>query len=291
MRRSECRPTLQAIAAVSAVFVFDVIGGLSCAGHSSADTSAAAPAAAAAQPPAVAPAKAPTAAPAKVSAKAPAKAPAATPAKAPKAAPASAPIPPTQDAIGNLQIDATHAVEVSETNADDNAAPSLTAWTTADGGAHWQQAKLPLAGDTQWEGGGGATVRSPDGGTHVFIAYDEDWGMNHHGNAFWGSSDGGKSFSDLGGTPLADFSFTDATHGVGYTIAEPTDPGNQIVLTSDGGKTWTPVAVKDVNVIEGGTLPSPSDPKNGKIRVLLESNDNATFVTTDGGKTWTRAKE
>jgi hypothetical protein len=203
-------------------------------------------------------------------------------------APLVAPLPKSEASIGRLQMDATHEVEVSEPN-NDATAFALTVWTTADGGAHWQQANLPL-GATKWEDDGDATVRSPDG-THIFVANDEDIGMNHHNNAFWESSDGGKSFTLISNMPLADFSFTDATHGVGYTVIEPTEPGNQIVLTSDGGKTWTPVDLGHVSEIRDGTLPGPSSPNDGTISVQLDSGKQQTWATHDGGKSWKKDKK
>jgi photosystem II stability/assembly factor-like uncharacterized protein len=75
--------------------------------------------------------------------------------------------------------------------------------------------------------------------------------------------------------------FWDAEHGIGVggDYKKPRDPGDNIILTSDGGRTWTK-----------GTPTTPPGHKESAVMLpgdrLLAIGPSGTSLSTDFGKTW-----
>ncbi|MEY3398447.1 MAG: hypothetical protein RL220_1041, partial [Bacteroidota bacterium] len=121
------------------------------------------------------------------------------------------------------------------------------------------------------------------------------------GGGVWKSNDAGVSFSSV---------FDDYCQSIGAVAVDPNDPdntvwvgtgevwtrnsvsiGDGIYKTSDGGKSWTSMGLKNSERISSIEI-HPKDPNTIYVGVLgalwSDSEDRGVYKTTDGGKTWNK---
>jgi photosystem II stability/assembly factor-like uncharacterized protein len=106
------------------------------------------------------------------------------------------------------------------------------------------------------------------------------------------STDDGKTFTSIPASMHADFDVHGLTR-VGDTIIAIANGGGAILLTSDGGKTWSK---PDAFPLDGGAVSESSfarGPSGSIVAVgakVVKDQPTVAFAlrSTDGGKTWTR---
>jgi hypothetical protein len=105
-------------------------------------------------------------------------------------------------------------------------------------GGKWAKAGSPPLGGDPWGISGGTAARqvvAAESGAS-FLYYSADGGVQW--STAYEAGDGGAGFNDLGFTTAADGV---AVHGPVYQNGNPYGMPGQLLLTSDGGASWTPV--------------------------------------------------
>jgi len=165
--------------------------------------------------------------------------------------------------------------------------------STADSGAHWQDA---LAMQTD------AVIDRdifPAPGRACLLAEMAE-GMMHVTMVTLATDDNGATWtaSELHGDGVTDWTFRSATNGF---VLVTNGGGTSIIFyrTTDGGKSWQgvdlplPPEAQDAGGVFGGKI-AFSGPQRltGQltVRVLLSDWVNLVYCTADGGKTWTYSK-
>ncbi len=161
-------------------------------------------------------------------------------------------------------------------------------------------AQLPTAG-MQWRSTGpaiaGGRVTSVAGSAHDPNLYY----IGAAGGGVWKSSDGGAKWKPVfdkepvGAIGAVAIDPTnDRTVWVGTGESNPRNDvsyGDGVYKTTDGGKTWTNVGLRDTRYISR-ILIDPSDPQHVIVGALgdvfANSSARGVYVTYDGGKTWSK---
>jgi photosystem II stability/assembly factor-like uncharacterized protein len=152
---------------------------------------------------------------------------------------------------------------------------------TADGGANWTL--IPPDALPPALSGEGAYAAS---GTNIAIAGDHVW-IGTTASRVLRSADAGKSWA-VAQTPLPtsasagifSIAFRDASHGiiVGGDYRRESEPADG-AITSDGGRTWTPV--KGLSGFRSAVAYVPGAPQTA-----IALGPSGADISTDGGRTW-----
>ncbi|MEZ4388019.1 MAG: YCF48-related protein [Candidatus Krumholzibacteriia bacterium] len=149
--------------------------------------------------------------------------------------------------------------------------------TTADGGESWQPATLP--GSYR-----GWRIALP-AADRYFIAADEVGG----GGALLRSTDGGNTWVPVGGgLPPSGVSYTDVGFPstlLGYAAGRTIGGSPVLYATTDGGLTWQPRLVSGLPVPI--TVMTWLDPQVG-VASARSADLSGIFRTVDGGRNWTQ---
>ena len=163
--------------------------------------------------------------------------------------------------------------------------------STKDSGASWTIEHLNVP-DPQPDTGlsSDAWVSFSDA-IHGWILVRMSTSVATSSGVFLATRDGGKSWKQLDGPPIAGpFEFT--TPEQAWLTGGPDD---ELYRTEDGGKHWRQISVptpSDSNSTY--ELPTFRDPQHGLLSVLFESTVDTKrilFSTDDGGRTWEREAE
>jgi photosystem II stability/assembly factor-like uncharacterized protein len=183
-------------------------------------------------------------------------------------------------------LDATHGWVVQTAGSSTSCADRVVVFSTADGGATWQQgAPVTVAGS-----GIGASID--------FIDASNGWLLI--GSQLYRSSDGGRNWNQvaanigltfagcasLGPTVFASFGpmvFSSLT--TGWTQIQCKNSGPGLAVTHDGGANWTAQILAKSSCCTSTVLPTFFDPSHG---LVFDSNGPAFVMTADGGHTWVR---
>jgi photosystem II stability/assembly factor-like uncharacterized protein len=107
-----------------------------------------------------------------------------------------------------------------------------------------------------------------------------------HGPEVWRSDDGGASWRRTHDQPLREVAYTYGYY-FGQIRVAPDDPervyimGVPMVMSKDGGKTWTGIDGRDVHGDHHEIWFDPQNPKR-----LISGNDGGISMSYDGGQTW-----
>lgn len=175
-------------------------------------------------------------------------------------------------------------------------------WRTTDGGANWK----PLF-DQQPISSIGALAVAPSNHKIIYVGTGEACirGNNSYGDGMYKSTDGGKSWKNIGlrdshhiGSVIIDPGNSDIVLVAALGHAYGTNAERGIFRTADGGKTWQRVLFRDEKT---GGIELAMDPNNSSIvfaclwevyRTPYSLNSggrgSGLYKSTDGGLTWKR---
>ena len=155
---------------------------------------------------------------------------------------------------------------------------------THDGGALWAPQPLPLPAGTcgtsscliyppQFFGSTGFLTIPHVGAPYLLVSHDK--------GATWQAEP-----LPRGAGPLGSVHFFDARHGLLISApVEQDSPGRVFYVTSDGGRTWTPV--RQGMGFQPGTTVDFTSPQAGFAWNPNASGVPLIYATTNGGRTWT----
>jgi hypothetical protein len=201
---------------------------------------------------------------------------------------------------------------------------------TLDGGRTWQAVHLPAANggagvplspevpfstvdfatpSDGWAGGADGVEATTDGGTHwaaqlttsspveelSFADAAQGWALT--ADRLAATYDGGRHWSYLAETPLGAFNSVQlVAPGLGVGVVCGDEGGTRVVVTRDGGTTWAPLPVPDVNDLACGPAGLSAGPANGLCfgtpetvwAVLRGATGPSGTIerSTDGGARW-----
>jgi photosystem II stability/assembly factor-like uncharacterized protein len=196
-------------------------------------------------------------------------------------APPPAPAPPNFWPAGVAFFDRDHGLLVGRfgTSGCDRGCTGRIE-TTSDGGRTWTRV---------------ATTKYPLVSVAVFGSSDA-WAVENDACAYicpalLHSTDGGRTWKDLGQVNVTDPSFVSPSNGfaLGYQRNQETAP---VVTTSDGGRTWTQLASPCGGLRWAPTSAAISFPSAERGWLMCEGQGatdmagKALFETLDGGRTW-----
>jgi len=162
--------------------------------------------------------------------------------------------------------------------------PSGAVLATHDGGAHWAPQPLPLTATGCSSGFCSASPPQFFGPTG-FLTIDHGGKspyllVTHDAGATWQTEP-----VPQGAEPFGSAHFFDARHGLLVPAVEQDTPGQVFYVTSDGGRTWTPVR-QGLRFQPGMTVDFTS-PDVGFAWNPDTSGAPPIYATTNGGRTWT----
>jgi photosystem II stability/assembly factor-like uncharacterized protein len=191
----------------------------------------------------------------------------------------------TTSANAIAYFDSDHGL-LAESRGSDGGSSAGVIWRTTDGGKTWMMAaQVPVAFTSLAVVGAGEAWAGVNCGQEVSPC----------AGSVWASTDAGTTWQQVSTTAVESLTFADHTHGWAIQSGPAPGPGVgdlliQLLVTTDGGRTWTPTPNPCASGIGWPVAAAFPDASHGWVGCTLNgasTNAKGVMATEDGGKTWT----